>query len=75
MVCKACGYEHKGEWAKDGYNNIVGDQQFINVMSEHKFKIDNPREREYGDYDYQEYINVELYACPKCHTVLMDIIE
>ena len=73
MLCKACGYEHKGKWEYDGYKNIIGDEKFIDILTEHKFKIENPVECEYGDYDYQDYVNIGLQACPKCHTVILNV--
>ena len=58
MECKVCGF-------------VRGEEDFIRIFSDHKFKIDNPTEC--NGYNYCEpQISVELYACPKCMTVLMD---
>ena len=73
MKCTACGYEHKGEWIKNKYTNIIGDEKFVEIYSAHDFEINNPKEYETGDYGYQDYIKVRLYACPKCNTVVMKI--
>jgi len=59
MECKACGF-------------IRGEENFIRIFSDHKFKIENQNECQDGDYDYKSKIEVYLYACPKCQTVLMD---
>ena len=69
--CGACGYEYKGEWNRDGYVNIIGDEKFIQIFSDHKFKIENTEECHHGDYDYESTVTVELYACPKCNMILM----
>jgi len=71
MKCGACGYEHQGGWTGNGYVNIIGNEKFIRVFSDHKFKRENPEECHHGDYDYQDTIEIELYACPKCKMILM----
>ena len=72
MKCGACGYEHQGNWTNDGYVNTIGDEKFIQIFTDHKFKIENPKKYEHGDYDYQSQIEVDLYACPKCNMILFD---
>ncbi|OHD20795.1 MAG: hypothetical protein A2Y34_07125 [Spirochaetes bacterium GWC1_27_15] len=59
MECRACGFTR-------------GEEDFIRIFSDHKFKIDNPNECHHGDYDYESQVIVELYACPKCKSVLMN---
>ena len=56
MECKVCGF-------------VRGEEDFIKIFSDHKFKIDKQIECDGHGY-YEEY-EVELYACPKCKTVLM----
>jgi len=71
MKCPSCKYEYKGFYDKDTYMNKIGDEKFINIYSTHKFEIDNPKEYKHGDYNYQNKIEVNLVACPKCKTVIM----
>lgn len=65
MKCRACGYES---------NDSSLEGQFIEIKSDQKFKVKNPKNCEHGDYDYKENVEAELYACPKCFTVTMAIV-
>lgn len=59
MKCKACGFKR-------------GEEEFIWIYSDHKFTIDNPNECKDGEYNYSDRVGVQLFACPKCKTVVMD---
>lgn len=63
-----CGYEIEKEWDKEP---IKGDELFIPISSIAGFTMPNPKEMEYGDYNYNLNVNIDLYACPKCGTVKM----
>ena len=65
MKCKACGYEHEYAMSKFDFETGKGDEEFIEV--EGHFTI--TRESSYGP-DITRGVN--LLACPKCKTVVLD---
>lgn len=64
MKCQACGYDRHMEY--DGKKNVyTNEEPFINIIG--TFYV--TRETNYsGKVDFQ----VQLYACPKCKTVILD---
>lgn len=64
-TCKACGYVHAQKFNDDEmyYETTQGDAPFIELGVIHK--PDN-------NY-YQTYTEENLYACPKCGTVHIEV--
>ena len=58
MRCEACGYYYYEIEENGDVEVIKGDEKFIQLFIPFKTK---------DSYD------AELYACPKCHTVIMHI--
>ncbi len=62
-TCKACGYVHESKWTKDGYATVKGDRPFIELgMTTKK-----------GNDYFETLTTTQLYACPKCGTVHIEI--
>jgi hypothetical protein len=69
--CKACGFKEQYEGACFGAGFVT--KEFLELFTEHKILINNPKECAFGDYDYQQKVPVRLYACPECGTVFMEV--
>lgn len=59
-TCKACGYVYSYRWTKQGREIVKGDCEFIELEEVVKK----------GLYDNSL---VEMYACPKCGTVHIEV--
>ena len=76
--CKACGYVHEvveKVLYKAGriiitseYELLTGDAPFIHIYNSYNSQLNAETQNESG---YQGAGKVNLYACPKCHTVIM----
>lgn len=66
LKCPSCKYEHQSEYTE----TLKGDKPFIPIYSEHTFKTPNTKERKNWEYDYKENLEINLYGCPYCGTVI-----
>ena len=72
MKCPNCKYEYEGYWdINDGHVIHKGNKNFISIYTDQKLEIDNPKPYCYGDYNYENRIEVKLIACPKCKIVIL----
>jgi ABC-type ATPase with predicted acetyltransferase domain len=63
MICKACNYEYKYDYCDS--TAIKGDEEFI--------KINGYFTRDLR-YEYaSETVQVYLYGCPKCGSVVINL--
>lgn len=60
MKC-VCGYEYEETWNENGHEILIGDEAFIGLDC-HITMRQNLQDKK-----------VNLYACPKCKTVQVDI--
>lgn len=66
MKCKACGYIYDHDYSGPDWKEAeIGDEEFIQIYG--TFFIND----KYSYYD--EKIQIGLYICPKCNTVVADV--
>lgn len=68
LKCAACGYIYEATDDK----KIQGDEEFIRIFTAHKLEIKNPEPMSHGDYNHNDYLQVYIYGCPKCKTIIFD---
>lgn len=65
FTCPSCKYEHIDEWKDNRNVAVLGDEAPIHLYLSNSIKVSVHTE------DYEEK-KVNLIACPKCKTVIIE---